>query len=438
MSEALLSPVWAGTAAAISTSDAEYLTAMLDSEVGLARVSATAGLIPGKAAEAIAVACTKPFDTNGIVSRAVAHGNPVIPMVEELRAAVEPHAADWVHFGVTSQDILDTATMLVAARTLDLIGADLTIAASHAARLAETHRDTVMAGRTLTQHAVPITFGLKAAGWLAAIMDATRRLGTVRSGLPVQLGGAAGTLATFGDHGLSVLHAFAAEVGLAVPLLPWHTRRTPIADVAAALAIAAGLLGKIATDVAMLAHTEIGELSEGSPGGSSTMPHKRNPVRATLIRSAATQAPHLAAMLLATMVGEHERPAGAWHAEWQPLRDLLRLTGGAAAHAVALLANLQVDGEAMRENTIRSNGLLVAERLAAALAPALGRQAARQLVSDRSRETGPATLRQLLAREHLVTSVLDAPTLDRLCDPVNYLGSSGVFVDRVLSTRRNT
>lgn len=238
---------------------------------------------------------------------------------------------------------MDTATMLVAARTLDLILADLGRTESALAAVAAAHRDTAMPGRTLTQHAVPTTFGLKAAGWRSLILDARDRLTAVRADLPAQLGGAAGTLAAFtvfrttgaqaaADSATQVdphalVAAYARELGLREPELPWHTLRTPIADLAGALAFAAGALGKVAVDVLTLARTEIAEVAEGSGGGSSAMPHKANPVRSTLIAAAARRAPQLAATLYGALTAEDERPAGAWHAEWEPLRDLLRLVG---------------------------------------------------------------------------------------------------------------
>ncbi|MBX6381783.1 MAG: 3-carboxy-cis,cis-muconate cycloisomerase [Microbispora sp.] len=347
----LLSPVWAGTDIAAITGDDAWLRAMLEAEVCLARAQARLGVVPGPAAAAIAAAARpEGFDPADLARRARDAGNPVVPLVGDRRAAAGG-AGRWVHHGATSQDILDTATMLVAARARETILRDLGRVLGALARLAARHRDTPMAGRTLGRQAVPTTFGLKAAGWLIGCRDARDRLAAVR--LPVQLGGAAGTMAGYGERAVDLLPLFAAETGLAEPVLPWHTLRTPVTDLACALAAVTGALGKLAADVILLAHSEVGEVAEPAApgrGGSSAMPHKRNPVLATMIRSAAAQAPALAQILLAARVAEHERPAGSWHSEWQPLRECLRLAGGAAETAAELTEGLEVFPERMRHN----------------------------------------------------------------------------------------
>ncbi|WP_370409399.1 3-carboxy-cis,cis-muconate cycloisomerase [Streptomyces fradiae] len=438
----LLDPVRAGLPAEAATGDAAFLRALLDAEAALARAQAATGAVPAEAARAIteAAADAGRFEPRGLALRARSGGNPVIPLVGELTDA----AGEWgpyVHQGATSQDILDTAAMLVAVRTLGLVLDDLARTEQALAALAAAHRDTAMPGRTLTQHAVPTTFGLKAAGWRALVLDARDRITAVRDGLPAQLGGAAGTLAALADRhfdgdATGLPAAYAAELGLAAPLLPWHTLRTPIADLAGALALTAGALGKIAADVLTLSRTEIGELAEGAGGGSSAMPHKANPVRATLIASAARRAPHLAASLYGCLAAEDERPAGAWHAEWEPLRELLRLVGGAAHHTAALVETLRVDPAAMRANLDRSGGLLVAERLATALAPRLGRTAARTLVAElatRTRTEG-RPLAELLA-EHPESTGLDPAELAALADPTRATGHAGTLTDRALERR---
>ncbi|GGO07359.1 3-carboxy-cis,cis-muconate cycloisomerase [Microbispora bryophytorum] len=351
----LLSPVWAGTEVAAVTADDAWLRAMLEAEVCLARAQARLGVVPEWAVAAIAEAAVAMsgqdrYDPAGLARRARDAGNPVVPLVMDLRAAAG-EAGSWVHHGATSQDILDTAAMLVAARARETILRDLGLTLAALARLAGEHRDTPMAGRTLGQQAVPTTFGLKAAGWLVGCRDALDRLAAVR--LPVQLGGAAGTMAGYGERALELLPLFAAETGLAEPVLPWHALRTPVTDLACALAAVTGALGKLATDVILLAQSEVGEVAEPSApgrGGSSAMAHKRNPVLATMIRSAALQTPALAQILLASRVAEHERPAGSWHAEWQPLRECLRLAGGAAGTAAELAEGLEVFPERMRHN----------------------------------------------------------------------------------------
>jgi 3-carboxy-cis,cis-muconate cycloisomerase len=383
---------------------------MLDAEVALTRALAVLGQAPSSAVQALTEAARpERFDVRALALRARAGGNPVIPLVADLRAAVGEHAAAYVHRGATSQDVLDTAAMLVAASTVQVLCDDLIAVARQLARLAREHRDTPMAGRTLTQHAVPTTFGLKAVGWRSLVLDAHERLAAVR--LPAQLGGAAGTLAAFGDvPSGSLLAAFAREAGLAEPLLPWHTLRTPIADLAGALAFTAGALGKLAADVLVLSRTEISEVTDTSGGGSSAMPHKSNPVRATLIAAAARQVPALAGVLFGSMTAEDERPSGAWHAEWQTLREALRLVGGAAENAAQLTANLRVHPERMRANLDLTQGLIVSERLIAEL----GRAEAAALVKQ-----GP----------------LSAAVDPALLDPTTYLGAATELTDRALDER---
>ncbi len=392
----LLAPGWAGSAVEEATGDDAYVQAMLEAEAALTRAQAGVGLEID----------ADRFDPRELALRARLGGNPVIPLVEDLKA--DPDAARYVHRGATSQDIWDTATMLVASRALGLVLADLDRTAAALARIADEHRGTVMAGRTLTQHAVPVTLGLKAAGWRSLVLDARDRLAVVRASLPVQLGGAAGTLAAFdafagADVGLQLIAAYAAETGLAEPVLPWHTLRTPIADLAGALAFTAGALGKLALDVLVLSRTEIGEVSEAAGGGSSAMPHKANPVRSVLIASAARQVPALATVLYGSLAAEDERPPGAWHAEWQPLREALRLVGGAARDAAELTQGLRVHPDRMRANVEATRGRIVSEQLAVTL----GREEAQRVLREE-----PATA---------------------LPDPSDYLGSADALVTRALS-----
>ncbi|MFG2433613.1 3-carboxy-cis,cis-muconate cycloisomerase [Streptomyces sp. NPDC048508] len=437
----LLAPGWAGSPASAETSDAAYLRALLDAEAALTRAQASLGLAPAEAAAAVSEAAAGAgFDVASIALRARSGGNPVIPLVADLTAAVAAEHGPYVHRGATSQDILDSATMLVAARTLDVLLGDLDRTARALARLAREHRDTVLPGRTLTQHAVPTTFGLKAAGWRSLVLDARDRVRTVRSSLPAQLGGAAGTLAAFtvfgADDTRELTAAYARELGLAAPVLPWHTLRTPVADLAGALAFAAGALGKTAVDVLTLSRTEIAELAEGSGGGSSAMPHKANPVRATVVAAAARRAPLLAATLYGALTAEDERPAGAWHAEWEPLRDLLRLVGGAAAQAAELTEGLRVDSAAMREHLDLTHGLILSERLAAELAPLLGRSRAKELLTHAAgravSERRP--LADVLGEEPDLAD-LTASDLADLTDPTRYTGSAGALTDRALERR---
>ncbi|MFG2540394.1 3-carboxy-cis,cis-muconate cycloisomerase [Streptomyces sp. NPDC048511] len=434
----LLAPGRAGSAAEAATGDHAFLRALLDAEAALTRAQAARGLAPAAAGRAVTGAAEAgSFDVRELALRARSGGNPVIPLVAALSAAVDEDVRPFVHRGATSQDILDTAAMLVASRTLGIVLGDLGRTADALERLAAAHRDTPMPGRTLTQHAVPTTFGLKAAGWRALVLDARDRLRAVRGALPVQLGGAAGTLAAFSDAGDAagpdLVAAYAGELGLAEPLLPWHTLRTPVADLAGALAFTAGALGKAAADVLTLSRTEIGELAEGSGGGSSAMPHKANPVRATLIAAAARRAPGQAATLYGSLTAEDERPAGAWHAEWEPLRDLLRLVGGAARDAAELTEGLRVFPSAMRNHLGTTGGLIVSERLAAVAAGRVGPARAKEILTGAARlardEGSP--LAEVLAGE----PAFDGLDLDELTDPARYTGCAGLLTDRALERR---
>ncbi|MEU1274910.1 3-carboxy-cis,cis-muconate cycloisomerase [Streptomyces sp. NPDC005799] len=434
----LLAPGWAGSPAASATSDTACLQALLDAEAALTRAQASLDLAPHEASAAVTEAADAGrFDLRSLAGRARSGGNPVIPLVAELTKAVGEEHGPHVHRGATSQDIMDTALMLVAVRTLDVVLADLARTEEALARLAAGHRDTALPGRTLTQHAVPTTFGLKAAGWRSLVLDARDRVRTVRDGLPAQLGGAAGTLAAFTAYGAedtrALTAAFARELGLREPLLPWHTLRTPIADLAGCLAFTAGALGKIAADVLVLGRTEIAEVAEGSGGGSSAMPHKANPVRSTLIAAAARRAPLLAATLYGSMAAEDERPAGAWHAEWEPLRDLLRLVGGAARDAAELAEGLRVNADAMREHLGLTHGLIVSERLSAELAPVLGRARAKSVLTEAARRTYTEgrSLGELLAE----VPELKGVDLTESVDPARYTGSAGDLTDRALERR---
>jgi 3-carboxy-cis,cis-muconate cycloisomerase len=304
-------------------------------------------VISAEEAQAVAAACAGTFDIGALADEGRRVGNPVEPLVRALR-----ERAERAHWGATSQDILDTAAALVARDAGALVLAELGGLADACATLAERHRGTVMAARTLLQQAVPTTFGLKAASWLVGVIHARGRLErAVR--LPAQLGGAGGTLAALGDRGTDVLRAYAEELGLSEPVLPWHTRRLPVAELGSELAVAASFAGKIALDVALLAQTEVGEVREPAEGGSSTMPHKRNPVGSTLARACAAKARAAAAELVGSVEQEHERAAGAWHVEWGALSDALAFTGGAVAWMRETLAGLDVDEGRMRANVSR-------------------------------------------------------------------------------------
>jgi 3-carboxy-cis,cis-muconate cycloisomerase/3-oxoadipate enol-lactonase len=443
----LFGPLSGGSRADPELSDRAVLRAMLDAERALAAASARVGIVPEAAATAIAAACQADrFDPAELGRRAEAAGNPVVPLVGDLTQAVAaeagPEAARWVHHGATSQDILDTAISLVAARALGPVLDDLDGAAEAAAGLAGRHRDTIMAGRTLGQQALPTSFGLKAAGWLVALDAAAAGLERVRRDrLAAQLGGAARTLAALGRHGTEAVRHFAAELGLAEPVLAWHTNRTGVAELAGALGVAAGVLGKIALDVTLLAQTEIGEVSEpagGGRGGSSTLPHKHNPIGAVLVVAGTRRVPGLVATLLGAMAQEHERATGAWHAEWEPLFELLRLAGGAAARTRDLLHGLEIHPQRMRANLEATGGLLMAERVAGGLTEGLGRVAANDLVQRLAAEAADSSrpLREILLADPTVRQHLDEAAIDRLLDSAGYLGSAGQLIDRALAAHQ--
>jgi 3-carboxy-cis,cis-muconate cycloisomerase len=400
-----------------------------------------------------AAAASAGLDPAGLGRQAALTGNPVPALVRELTRLVPGPAAAAVHHGATSQDIIDTAAMLLARRALAAAGADLATAAAGAARLAAAHRDAVMIGRTLLQQAVPVTFGLVAAGWLTALDEARGGLARVAAGrLAVQFGGAAGTLAPLGGDGPRVGRLLAAELDLPAPVLPWHTDRLRIVEIAAACAGAAAATGKIARDVTLLAQTEVAEASEGDPaapaagdggtkrGGSSAMPHKRNPVAAIAVLACTRRVPGLLATLAAAAEQEHQRAAGAWHAEWEPFADILRLTGSAAAWSAELLTGLTVDPARMRANLDAAHGLPLAEHLTGLLAPALGRVAAHDLVAEAAAHAVDAglPLREAMlglpgVRERLDQAGVGPAELDAALDPAGYLGAAREFTDVALA-----
>ncbi len=442
----------------VETGDQAWLRAMLDTEAALARAAERAGLAPAGAGAAVTKAADPAnFDVAELGELAGLTGNPVPALSRALTKLVPRSAASAVHRGATSQDIVDTAAMLMARQALEVIGADLAAAADATARLAGEHRSTIMIGRTLLQQAVPVTFGLVAAGWLAAVDDARAGLDRVRTErLALQFGGATGTLASLGDAGPRVAALLAEELGLPLPALPWHTNRLRVLELSAALAGAAGALGKIARDVTLLAQSEVGEVQEGpgqepgeggnAPrrGGSSAMPHKHNPVAAIAILGCAKRAPGLLATIAAAAEQEHQRAAGAWHAEWEPLADLLRLTGSAAAWAAEMTGGLSVDTARMSANLAAAKGLPLAEHVTSLLADSMGRSAAHDLVADAGERAVAAglPLRDVLlelpqSAQRLDDAGITAGQIEAALDPANYLGAAGRFVDAALAAHRD-
>ena len=420
-----------------------HVRRMLEFEAALARAEARAGIIPNEAASAIAAACrVELFDVGALYREAAVAGTAAIPLVRMLTALVEDEARKFVHWGATSQDAIDTATVLQMRDGLDELVSRLLDVGSACAALAERHRRTPMAGRTLLQHALPITFGLKAARWLALATRQARRLRELRDhALVVQLGGAAGTLASLGDRGIRVTEFVAEELGLAVPELPWHAERDRVAEVATALGVAAGAMAKIASDVALLMQTEVGEASEAAvpgKGGSSTLPHKRNPIDVTAAAAAARLAIGLVPVVLSAMVQEHERAVGGWQAEWAALPDLFRFTAGAVERVRGAVEGLEVDAERMWANLELTRGLIMAEALAMALAPRIGRQQAYQIAqaaSERATAAG-VDLRRAALDDERVRAALPPNAIDRVFDPTTYLGSTDTFIGRALGHYR--
>lgn len=435
--EGFFTPLFSTPEATECTGGRAWLQAMLDFERALATAQASAGIIPREAAEEIGRCCrAELFDADSIAQRAASSATPVIALVRDLAEQVAEPAKPHVHRGATSQDVIDTAAMLISRRALELIVADLRGAAEECARLADQHRRTVLIGRSLLQQALPTTFGLRCANWLIALDEAIGELERVRDErLAVQFGGPAGNLSSLGATGSQVIRLLAAELGLAEPVLPWHTDRTRIAGLAGALGTASGVLGKIALDVKLHSQTEVAELAEDKPGGSSAMPHKQNPVSAVLVSAAAQRVPGLVATLLASMPQEHERAAGPWQAEWEPLVELLRLVASAAHRTRHLLSGLRVRTEEMAANVELTRGLIMAERVAAELAEQLGRSAAQELVGRLCRQAlqHQTSLREELLGDARVRAVLSEERILAATEPADYLGSTDDFIDRALN-----
>ena len=420
-------------------SDENRVQCYLDIEAALALVQARLGLIPERAAEEIAAKCTLDIiDMSRLKSQTELIGYPVLPVVQQLVAACADHLGEYCHWGATTQDITDTATIMQIRQALSLIEDDLSAISGHLAALARRYRDTPMAGRSNLQQAVPITFGYKVATWLAAIQRHQQRLAELRLRVLVgEFGGAAGTLASLGTAGLEVQEGLMTELGLGQPEIAWHTARDRIAEVGCFLGLVTGTLGKIATDVKLLMQTEVGEVFEPyakDRGSSSTMPQKRNPISCNYIHACTAMVRQLVAALLDAMVEDHERSTGPWEIEWIAVPEIFLLTAGALQQARTLLADLEVDATRMRANLDITGGLISTEAVMMGLAPHLGRQRAHDLVYDISRQasTSGRSLLDLLAENEEIAASLDRATLAKLLDPAEYLGLSGEMVDRVL------
>jgi len=424
-------------------SDRGRLQGLLDFEAALARAEARAGIIPEGAVSPIASQCrAEVFDLESLGQAAALSGNVAIPMVQALTALVaesDPDAARWVHFGATSQDALDTGLVLQLRAALHHLEEGLDRLARALAHLAERHRRTLLAGRTWLQHAQPITLGLKAAGWMSAVERHRERLREARPRLlAIQLGGAVGTLDAFGAKAAAVSTALADELGLAVPDLPWHSQRDRLGEAAALAGLLVGTLGKMARDVSLLMQSEVAEAFEpGAPGrgGSSSMPHKRNPVASAVALAAAIRVPGLVATMLSAMVQEHERGLGGWQAEWETLPEIFRLTAGALGHMTEVASGLQVDPARMAENLGATHGAIHAPAVSLALASSLGRTGAHEIVERASRRAAleRRPLRQILSEDPEVKSRLSPHELDRLFDPSQGLGQAEALVEQALA-----
>jgi 3-carboxy-cis,cis-muconate cycloisomerase len=424
--------------------DVAYLQHMLDFEAALALAEAQVGVIPASAVGPIANACKAgSFDLTALAEAATRSGNLAIPLVKALTAEVaraDAGAARYVHWGATSQDVIDTAVMLGLRAAIDALLPELDRAVAGFARLARQHRDTAMVARTWLQHALPMPFGLKLAEYAAALHRSRTRLKRLRSeSLALQFGGAAGTLAALGDNGLLVAEELAAVLDLPLPDAPWHTHRDRIADAASVFAILCGTCGKIARDVSLMMQTDVAEAFEPSGegrGGSSTMPHKRNPVAAATALAAATMAPNLAATIFASQVQDHERSAGPWHAEWPTLPTLQLVTSGALAAIVDIAEGLEVDAARMRVNLDATHGLIMAEAVTFALAEKIGKSDAHHLVEAASKQAvaNKQNLRDVLTSDPNVTAHLGADRIAKLFEPMAYQGISQALIDRLLKS----
>ena len=425
--------------------DSARIQGMLDFEAALARAEARVGMMSEEIAEAIAAHChADRFEVEALAEATAKAGNPAIPLIAALTARVaadDAEAARYVHWGATSQDAMDTGLVLQLRGALDALEADLARLAAACARLTERTADMTMAGRTWLQQALPLTFGVKAAGWLSAINRHRERLRQMRPRvLVVQLGGAVGTLAAFGANGLAVAEALADNLGLDLPDVPWHAHRDRLVEVATTLGALVGTLGKMARDISLLAQTEVGEAvepAEPGKGASSTMPQKRNPVGASVALAAAVRVPGLVATMLAAMPQEHERGLGGWQAEWETLPEILRLTAGALWQMAEVAEGLELDAKRMRANLDITKGVICAEAVSMALVPTLGKTTAHRVVEDACRQAlaRDVALRIVLADIPQVMALLSADELDHLCDPRNATGLANQLIQRALARR---
>ncbi|MHC8321906.1 3-carboxy-cis,cis-muconate cycloisomerase [Pseudomonas sp. GB2N2] len=423
--------------------DQGRVQSMLDFEAALARAEASVGLIPHTAVASIEAACHAGYYDFSALGEAIATaGNSAIPLVKALGrqiATADAEAERYVHLGATSQDVMDTGLVLQLRRALELIESDLAQLGETLATQAQRYVATPLAGRTWLQHATPVTLGMKIAGWLGAVTRSRQRLQELKPRLLVlQFGGASGTLAALGVQAMPIAEALAAELHLTLPDQPWHTQRDRLVEFGSVLGLIAGSLGKLGRDISLLMQTEAGEVFEPSApgkGGSSTMPHKRNPVGAAVLISAATRVPGLLSTLFSAMPQEHERSLGLWHAEWETLPEICCLVSGSLQQALLVADGLEVDAERMARNLDLTQGLVLAEAVSIVLAQRVGRDTAHHLLEQCCKRAVAEQrhLRAVLGDEPQVTAELSCAELDHLLDPAHYLGQAHTWVERAVA-----
>ena len=423
--------------------DQGRVQAMLDFEAALARAEARVGLIPQSAVAPISAACQAGHYDFAALGEAIAGaGNSAIPLVKALGKQIASHNAEaerYLHLGATSQDVMDSGLVLQLRQALELIENDLAQLGQLLAHQAQRYAATPLAGRTWLQHATPVTLGMKIAGWLGAVTRSRQRLVELKPRLLVlQFGGASGTLAALGDQAMPIAQALAEELQLTLPDQPWHTQRDRVVEFGAVLGLIAGSLGKLGRDISLLMQTEAGEVFEPSApgkGGSSTMPHKRNPVGAAVLIGAATRVPGLLSTLFSAMPQEHERSLGLWHAEWETLPEICCLVSGSLQQALLVAKGLEVDAERMARNLDLTQGLVLAEAVSIVLAQRVGRDTAHHLLEQCCKRAVAEQrhLRAVLGDEPQVTAELTAAELDHLLDPAHYLGQAKTWVERAVA-----
>ena len=427
-------------------SDTASVQAILDFEAALARAQARAGIISAPVAAAIASACrVELFDLQSLAHAMPSAGNLAIPLLKQLNAIVartSPDALRHVHYGATSQDALDTGLVLQLRSAVRAIENDVDSIIRSLIDLTDAHRKTLLVARTWLQHALPTTFGYITAGWLDAFIRHRERLDSLLDDdLALQFGGAAGTLAALGDRGTQIATFLSEELALPLPRIPWHAQRERIAEIAATFGVLSGTLAKIARDLSLYMQTEVGELSEPPStgrGGSSTMPHKQNPVASAAILASTSRVPALVSTVLSGIAGEYQRSLGAWQSEWEVIPEIVRLTAGASHQLSSLLPRLTVNVEKMRSNLDLTHGLIYAEAVSLALSEKLNRASAHKLVESACRraQSEQRNLHAVLSEVADVRAILSPESLASLFEPANYLGSAEIFIDAVLTSAR--